>query len=355
MTTINSQVPDALPVTSATMFLKRASLWIFLSMLVVACLLLSLVLGRYPVPAGHVVAMLSAHIIDVAPNWTPTESMVVHTVRLPRALIAAVAGGGLALCGAVLQGVFRLPLVDPYNIGAASGASLGGVIAILVFGLGPFVQAGAFAGAAAALLVVLTIQRPHGTSPALTLVLTGIAVSSFCTALVGFTNFIADPETQLPGMVFWLLGSFARTAWSNVSMITACTVIGGAVLLGMRWRINVLALGDDDARTLGINPRHDRLILLAAICLIVSAQVAVSGIIGWVGLVIPNMMRLLLGADHRKQLPAVVLIGACFMMIADLLARDLTPAEIPVGIITALVGTPVFALLLRQTTGIERT
>ena len=173
-------------------------------------------------------------------------------------------------------------------------------------------------------------------------------VGAFCSALVGLVTFVADPETRLPGIVFWLLGSFAAANWTRLLLISACTVAAGAVMLGMRWRVNVLSLGDEDARTLGVNPGRDRLILLTAACLAISAQVAVSGTIGWVGLVVPNLTRILVGADHRRLLPASALIGAIFLMIADTLARDLTPAEIPVGIITAIVGTPVFAILLRK-------
>jgi iron complex transport system permease protein len=324
------------------------ALYIMLSVALIAALLWSMVSGRYQVPFVHVVAILAAHVIDLTPTWTPTELIVVEVVRLPRVLTAAIAGAGLSLCGAVLQGLFRNPLVGPQTIGVSSGAALGGVTAILFFGFGSFVQVGAFIGAAAALLAVLAIHRSDSLSPILTLVLAGVVVSAFCGALVGLATYVADPETKLPDIVFWLLGSFASANWPKLWLLSVCTAISGVVLLGMRWRINVLSLGDDDARTLGVHPARDRVILLTATCLAISAQVGVSGTIGWVGLVIPNLARLIVGADHRRLLPVSTLMGAVFLVVADTLARDLTAAEIPVGIVTAIVGTPVFAYLLRR-------
>ena len=195
---------------------------------------------------------------------------------------------------------------------------------------------------------MLAIHRSDSMSPILTLVLAGVVVSAFCGALVGMATYVADPETKLPDIVFWLLGSFASATWPKLLLLSVCTAVAGAVLIGMRWRINVLSLGDEDARTLGVHPARDRMILLTATCLAISAQVGVSGTIGWVGLVVPNLARLMVGADHRRLLPVSTLMGAVFLVVADTLARDLTAAEIPVGIVTAIVGTPVFAYLLRR-------
>ncbi|NEW98047.1 iron ABC transporter permease [Rhodopseudomonas sp. BR0G17] len=333
-----------------------------LVLLPIVTALLCLSAGRYHVTAAHVFGILLHELfasfgLDAAnwlpagwgaASWTPTERIVVTTVRLPRVLMAGIAGAGLALSGAVLQGMFRNPLVGPQTIGAASGASLGGVVAILLFGFGLPVHLGAFAGAAIALAAVLIVHRGDGVSPVLTLVLAGVVIGAFCSALVGFVTFIADPEVKLPGIVFWLLGSFAASSWPNLALLATCTILGGGVMLAMRWRVNVLSLGDEEARTLGVEPGRDRVILLGATCLAVSAQVAVSGTIGWVGLVIPNLVRMVVGADHRRLLPVSAVAGAAFLMAADTLARDLSAAEIPVGIVTAIVGTPVFAWLLRR-------
>jgi len=327
---------------------RQSALIIALFAVLVATLFWSIASGRYPVPLDHVLAILAARFGEITPIWSQTERVVVEVVRLPRVLTAAVAGAGLSLSGAVLQGLFRNPLVGPQTIGAASGAALGGVTAILFLGFGFGVQLGAFAGAALALGAVLAIHRSDGLSPILTLVLAGVVISAFCGALVGLVTYVADPETRLPGIVFWLLGSFAAATWPKLGLISICTMLASVVMLGMRWRVNVLALGDEEARTLGVDPIRDRLVLLAAACLAISAQVAVSGTIGWVGLVIPNLARMIVGADHRRLLPVATLIGAIFLVAADTLARDLTAAEIPVGIVTAIVGTPVFAYLLRR-------
>ncbi len=316
-------------------------------------ILWSMTSGRYHVPAEHVLAILLRHIMTVTPSWTSVDLIVVEVVRAPRVLTAAVAGAGLSLSGAVLQGIFRNPLVGPQTIGAASGAAVGGVAAILFFGFGPVVQLSAFGGAAVALLIVLVLARSGSLSPILTLVLAGVVVSAFCGALVGLATYMADPETKLPDILFWLLGSFAASTWQRFWLILAVTMPATLILLGMRWRINVLSLGDEEARTLGINPNLDRLIVLAAVCLAISGQVAVSGTIGWVGLIVPNLMRIIVGSDHRQLLPASALAGAIFLVLADTLSRTVTNTEIPVGIITAIVGTPVFAVLLRHSAGIR--
>ncbi len=327
-----------------------AALYVVLAAALVLVLLLSIASGRYNVPFGTVLTIIMAHLVDIKTTWTPTEAIVVEAVRLPRVLTAAIAGAGLALCGAVLQAIFRNPLVGPQTIGAASGAALGGVTVIFLVGFGPFVPIGALVGAALALIAVLVIHRSDNLSPILTLVLAGVVVSAFCSALVGLITYLADPQTTLQVIVFWLLGSFASATWPQLGLIALCTSISGVVLIGMRWRVNVLSLGDEEARTLGVNPIRDRLILLAAACLAISSQVAVSGTIGWVGLIIPNLARMIVGADNRQLLPVSALLGAIFLVVADTFARSLITAEIPVGIITAIVGTPIFALLLRRVT-----
>lgn len=326
------------------------ALYAGLCLALIAAMLWSIASGRFAVSFAKVIAILIAPLTGQAPSWTPTEAIVVNVVRLPRLLTAAIAGASLSLCGAVLQGLFRNPLVGPQTIGISSGAALGGVAAIMFVGFGMLVPLGAFAGAALALVAVIALQRSDGASPVLTLVLAGIVVSAFCGALVGLVTYIADPETKLPDIVYWLLGSFAAATWPKLLLVAGWTSLAAIVMIGMRWRINVLSLGDEEARTLGINPGRDRLILMAAACIAVSAQVAVSGIIGWVGLVVPNLARQIVGADHRRLLPVSALLGAIFLVVADTLSRDLTAAEIPVGIVTAIVGTPIFAILLRQTT-----
>lgn len=271
-------VSSGLARADAAAALRVIGFWALLSGVLVASLLVSLASGRYHVPVGHVVAMLWSDVAGSQPTWTATESMVVHTVRLPRILMAALAGAGLSLCGGVLQGMFRNPLVGPQTIGASSGAALGGAVAILIFGFGWAVEIGAFMGAAAALFAVLLLHRGDGLSSILALVLAGVVISAFCGAIVGLATYLADPETKLPGLVFWLLGSFAAATWPKLALLAIVSVPAILVLLGMRWRVNVLSLGDEEARSLGVHPGRDRLILLGAVCLAVSAQVAAPGL-----------------------------------------------------------------------------
>ncbi|QEH97522.1 iron ABC transporter permease [Gluconobacter thailandicus] len=306
-------------------------------------MLFSLGTGRYSIPFSTLYSLLRCGAVTDPAAW-----LVISDVRLPRALMALLAGASLSVCGSVLQGVFRNPLIGPQTIGIASGASVGGAIAIVLAGVSATVMPAAFFGAALALLVVLFLQKADAPQPALTLVLGGIVVSAFCSGLVSAMTFIANPETRLPSLVFWLLGSFATASWGKLAVLTPCVVFCLSILFFMRWRINLLSLGDDEARILGAHPTADRLVVLTMICIVVSAQVAVSGVIGWVGLIIPNLARLIVGADQRRLIPLCALFGATFLTAADTAARTVSPAEIPIGIVTALIGTPVFAVILRR-------
>lgn len=321
--------------------------WVALAAGLVLLIVLSLGLGRYGIPWTHTAAILLHPLIDLGVAFDETQRTVVMAVRLPRVLLAACAGGGLAVAGAALQGVFRNPLVGPQIIGVSAGAGFGGALAILASAGGAAVVAGSFVFGMVALVAVLLLARVDGRAPTLMLVLAGVVVSALFTALTSLLVFIADPEVKLPGIVFWLLGSFAAADTGKLEILAGSTALGGAVLLALSWRVNVLSLGDEDAAALGMRVEPLRWTLLAACCLIVSAQVAVSGVIGWVGLVIPHIARMLAGADHRRLLPVALALGAGYMVAVDNLARAGSAAEIPLGILTAVVGAPIFAVLLR--------
>jgi iron complex transport system permease protein len=322
--------------------------WPLLLALLVTTLIVSLASGRFSVPAVLVARILAGTVLQVDHTWSPAQETVVLAVRLPRALLSGTAGAVLALAGGGLQGVFRNPLVGPQTIGISSGAALGGVAAIFIAGFGPAVLGLSFAGAAASLAIVLLISRAAGGFAVLTLVLAGIVVGAFAAALVSLATFFADPETKLPGIVFWLMGSFAAADWPKVAAVVVCALPPTAMLFGMRWRINVLSLGDEDAAALGVRVARDRVMVLACVCLMIAAQVAVSGVVAWVGLVMPHVARLLVGPDHRRMLPVAALLGGAYLMSMDTLSRTLTAAEVPVGIMTALLGAPVFAVLLAR-------
>jgi iron complex transport system permease protein len=320
-----------------------------LAILLVVVAIVSLGIGRYDIPFARVVQILWAPISAPEVLVTPTEANVVFTVRMPRILLALLTGAGLALSGATLQGVFRNPLVGPQVVGVSSGAAFGGTLAILLSFSRYGLLGSAFAFGLSALIIVYALNGIVARRNILALVLAGVVVSGFFGALVSLVQYLADTEDKLPTMVFWLLGSFATANWEKFSLIAGPVVICGLLLLGLRWRINLLSLGDEDARVLGVNVEPLRWLILVLVSCIVAAQVAISGIIGWVGLVVPHMARMLVGSDHRVMMPASLLIGALYLLIIDTVARTATGTEIPLGILTALIGTPVFALVLKQT------
>jgi iron complex transport system permease protein len=303
----------------------------------------SLCLGQYPLSLGDVFHQLT--------SWASGDGVagqIVWSVRLPRVVMALLAGGALGLCGATLQGVFQNPLVDPHIIGVTSGSAFGGTLAILL-GLDTVLMMGStFFFGLAALALVYLIATLQGRESTLVLILSGIILSGFFAALVSLMQYLADTEETLPNIVFWLLGSFATANWHKVLIMALPVAAAAAVLLTLRWRINLLALEDKDARGLGISVGALRRGVLICCAVLVAAQVAVSGSIAWVGLVIPHLARLLVGADHRRLLPTAFWLGGAFMVVVDDLARTLTQAEIPIGIITALLGAPLFTFLLMQ-------
>jgi iron complex transport system permease protein len=322
---------------------------IFSAVGAVAIMLLSLCLGRYSLTPAQVINVLAEPLLGLRPEISAIERQIVWDVRLPRILLAFCAGAGLALSGAALQGVFRNPLVDPHIIGVSSGAAFGGTLAILLSLTPPLLLLSTFSFGLLALLLVFAVNASLANKSILSLVLSGIILSGFFSALVSLLQYLADTEEKLPSIVFWLLGSFATANWDKFLLMAIPQLIAVAVLLSMRWRINVLSLGDRDAQSLGVSVVFVRWLILFLCAVIVASQVAVSGNIGWVGLIIPHIARMLVGADHRKLLPLSLVIGGAYMVLVDDIARTMTGSEIPLGIITALLGTPIFAWLLRRT------
>jgi len=313
--------------------------------------IVSIGLGRFSVPFGTVLSILAANVVPIEPTWSGSEQRVVELVRLPRIGLAAAAGAGLAVAGAALQGAFRNPLIGPQIVGVSSGAAFGGALAILL-GLGGLALLGsAFGFGIAAIAIVMALARVDGRSPVLMLVLAGVVTGAFFSALVSLLTFFANPEDELPAIVYWLMGSFASATWGRFGLMAVCFALGGGLLIAMRFRLNVLSLGDEEAEALGIRVEPTRWLILAGVTLLTAASVAVAGVVGWIGLVVPHIARMLVGPDHRRLVPAAALIGAGYTILIDDLARAATTAEIPLGILTAIVGAPAFAVLLRRTGG----
>lgn len=309
--------------------------------------LLALGAGRYPLTPGDVASVLWKRLTGVADAGM--ADAVVWQIRMPRVAVAMLVGAALAAAGTAYQHLFRNPLVAPDTLGVSSGAALGAVLGIFT-GAGLLaIEAFAFAGGLAAVVIVMLIAaRLTAHDPLVTLILTGIVVASLLGAAISLLKYLADPYNQLPAITFWLMGSFASASHTEVRSLLPAVAVALAVLVALAWRVNLLALPEDEARALGVDTRRLRAVVIAAATLATSASVAVSGIIGWVGLVVPHMARLLVGPEFSRLLPVAALFGAAFMLAIDTLARTAAPIEVPPGILTAVVGTPVFIVLLAR-------
>ena len=318
----------------------------------------SLFVGRYPITFAQVWGSLAGAIFPGVRDslfadgtLTYTVYTLVINVRLPRALGAAIIGAALAASGAAFQGVFRNPLVSSGILGVSNGAGFGAALAIVVFagttvGIYPF----AFAFGCLAVLASYLIARVYRTTPTIMLILGGTIVSSVFSALISLMKYLADPTTQLPNLVYWLMGSVSGVGWEQLAAVIPIA-IGFAILIIMAWRINVLSMGDKEARAMGVDVRRDKFLVIAGATLATAGAVCISGVIGWVGLIIPHIGRMLCGSDNRRLIPLASAIGAAFMCVIDLIARTLTVSEIPLGVLTALIGAPFFVYLLKKTKG----
>jgi len=313
----------------------------------IAALLLAFTVGRYPAGLGDLFHVIVAKLGGRPSGVSPAAVDVMLQIRGPRVLAAVLVGAALAIAGAAFQGLFRNPLVSPDLLGASSGAALGAVLGIY-FSLGVFAIEGfAFAGGLVAVGAVYLIgSAMRARDPILLLVLTGVVIGALLGAGVGLFKYVADPYSQLPAMTFWLLGSLAATTSSDLVPLAGPVALGALVLFALRWRMNVMSLPDEEARALGLSTGPLRIAIIAAATLATSASVAAAGIIGWVGLVVPHIARTLVGPDFARLLPAAALLGGGFLLAIDTLARTATATEIPLGILTALVGTPFFIWLL---------
>ena len=312
-----------------------------------AGLLVAFVVGRYPVSLGDVVHVVTAKLAGRAADVPGAVESVIWQVRGPRVIAAALVGAALAVAGTAFQGLFRNPLVSPDILGASSGAALGAVLGIY-FSLGVFaIQALAFAGGLIAVAAVYAIgSAVRARDPVLVLVLTGVVIGALLGAGVGLVKYLADPYNQLPAMTFWLLGTLAAVGPSDLLPLLGPVTFGTAVLVALRWRMNVMSLPDEEARALGVPTGPLRIAIVAAATLVTSASVATAGIIGWIGLVVPHVARTLAGPDFARLIPAAALLGGGFLLLIDTLARTGAAIEIPLGILTALIGTPFFIWLL---------
>lgn len=317
-----------------------------LALIVVSASVASFLLGRYPIEPHEVVSLLASRIVPVEQFWTDQQATIFFNVRLPRVILALLVGCCLSAAGAAYQGTFQNPLVSPDILGASQGAALGAAIAILMGLPSLGISLMAFAFSIATVATVMLVSSIARGDHMLTVVLAGIMMSSLATAGVSFAKLVADPSDQLPAITYWLMGSLTGAKQSDLAMALPPMVVGIAVLFLLRWRINVLTMGDEESETLGVSVRLLRTTIIAAATLVTAACVAVTGMIGWVGLVIPHLARMMVGPDYRALLPASMLLGSGFLLIVDDASRLMSTAEIPIGILTAFIGAPFFLYLI---------
>ncbi len=306
----------------------------------------ALFIGAYNISPLMVLKIIGGWIAPLYHAPDIPEKSILLDIRLPRVILAAIAGAALSVSGVSLQGLFRNPLVDPFILGISAGAACGCALSIGFFPWLP-VQVMAFAGGVLAVALAYITARTQGEISRLPLILSGVIVSAFFTALVSIIKFLVDPH-RLQNIVFWLMGSFSLADWETVKIAAIGVAIGIVPMFLMRWRLNVLSMGDKEARTLGVNVKRERMIFLAASTLMASIVVSVSGIIGWIGLMVPHLVRMIAGPDHRRLVPLSAAAGAAFMILSDTIARNLTGYDVPVGIITAILGAPFFIYLMKS-------
>ena len=340
-----------------TPFLRRGRLrpWVLplLVVLILVCAALAILAGRYGVSPRQMVGAISARIGGGIYPDRKADS-VVFNLRLPRITVAVLIGSGMAVSGAAFQSLFSNPLATPDTLGVASGTCVGAVVALLL-GRG---MTGVQLTALVAGLITVTIttavaRRRGGGTDVVTLVLAGVIVSALADAVLSMLKLTADPTSKLPEITYWLMGSLSGASWGQIAMATPFILVGSGVIMALRWRLNVLALSEDEARAAGVDVRRLRIVLIVCATVVTASVVSLCGQVGWIGLIVPHAARMLIGSDNRYLIPVCLLLGASVMIMIDTIARTLTASEIPVSVVTALVGAPFFITLLRRTGGVR--
>jgi iron complex transport system permease protein len=323
---------------------SHAGVIALLGILLAAAFVVSLSLGRYPIPVGEILA----RFLGIAGFDSPRTEAILFNVRLPRIILACLVGTSLAAAGAAYQGVFQNPLAAPDILGASGGAATGATLAILLRLPGPMITVFAFTASLLTIALVMFIGERVRGKKIIGLILAGLMISSLNNAASSFMKLIADPNNVLPEIVYWLMGSLAKTNSASLSFAAIPIALGLAPLFVFRWRVNLLTLSEDEARTMGVNVRRLRWLVILSSTLITAAAVSVSGVIGWAGLVIPHLTRRFVGNDYRYLMPASMLFGALFLLLIDDISRNLFATEIPLGILTSLIGAPFFLWLISR-------
>lgn len=323
--------------------------YIILGILPFLAALICLGIGRYSMSVSETVTTLFSRFTNAKVD--NTAYTVIFNVRLPRIILAAVVGAGLSCAGAAFQGLFSNPLATPDTLGVASGASFGAVLAMLIGGNMIGIQGMALIFGLISCLITFLIGRSSRRGSIVMIVLAGLVVSSVFEALVSLMKYVADPQDELPVITYWLMGSMSRANYKNLVMGIPFIVIGIIIIFALRWRLNILSFNEDEARSLGVNVKILRVAFILASSMITASCVSMCGQVGWVGLLVPHISRMMRGNNNCKVIPASISLGAFFMIVMDTFARSATASEIPISILTAIIGAPVFIVLLKKTGG----
>ena len=323
--------------------------YIILGILPFLAALICLGIGRYSMSVSETVTTLFSRFTNAKVD--NTAYTVIFNVRLPRIILAAVVGAGLSCAGAAFQGLFSNPLATPDTIGVASGASFGAVLAMLIGGNMIGIQGMALIFGLISCLITFLIGRSSRRGSIVMIVLAGLVVSSVFEALVSLMKYVADPQDELPVITYWLMGSMSRANYKNLVMGIPFIVIGIIIIFALRWRLNILSFNEDEARSLGVNVKILRVAFILASSMITASCVSMCGQVGWVGLLVPHISRMMRGNNNCKVIPVSISLGAFFMIVMDTFARSATASEIPISILTAIIGAPVFIVLLKKTGG----
>jgi iron complex transport system permease protein len=328
--------------------IKRTGFWTLLAVLLpLLILILSLAVGSYRIPPKDLVHTVAGLISPSRhPDVPPAFKDILLHIRLPRLLLALMVGAALSLSGAALQALFKNPLVNEYILGISSGAGFGAALSLVFLGRGFPPQVAAFGFALLAVFAVLTIAG-RSESSVVPLLLTGVVVSAFFQALLALVVYFASPYA-LQTLFFWLMGNLALATWRDVLLAGPVMLAAAGVLILLRWRLNVLSMSETEARSLGVHVRREKILVILVATLATAAATSVAGIIGWIGLIGPHLVRMAVGAENRRVIPLSAAFGACFLMLADDVARMAVSFEIPVGIFTSILGIPVFVYLLAK-------
>ncbi len=328
--------------------LSGVSATVILLIILAGLFLVSFVVGRYSISPADVVKVLASHIFPIQYTGSGVIETVVMQIRLPRILAALLVGSSLAVAGTSFQGLFRNPLVSPEILGVTSGAGFGAALGILLSGNSVVIQLSAFVFALLAVGICYGLGRVVKGNPTLSLILAGMAVGALFSAFLSLVKYVADPINQLPNITYWLMGSLASVDNSDLLVVAIPILLGIIILMLIRWRLDVLAMGEEEAMALGADTHKMRGLIVVCCTVITASAVCISGVVGWVGLIIPHIGRMLVGPSHKKLLPVSALLGAAYLLLVDDLCRVVARVEIPIGILTAIVGVPFFLYLLSK-------